>query len=146
MATTKKPKPNEIPSALDANQVNVVLASLEDEALRVDCLVILDRMRGISGHEPKLWNVATFGFDTYHYKYDSGHEGDACVLGFASRKADLTIYLVPGFTGVEAHLAKLGKHRMSKACLYVKRLSDIDLGVLEKMLKASAAEVKRRYP
>ena len=75
-----------------------------------------------------------------------GHEGDACVLGFASRKADLTIYLVPGFTGVEAHLAKLGKHRMSKACLYVKRLSDIDLGVLEKLLKASAAEVKRRYP
>jgi hypothetical protein len=122
------------------------IAAIEDPIRRQDCRALSKLMTAVTGKKAVMWGPGIVGFDTYHYKYDSGHEGDACVLGFASRKADLTIYLVPGFTGVEAHLAKLGKHRMSKACLYVKRLSDIDLGVLEKLLKASAAEVKRRYP
>ncbi len=144
MATTKKPKPNEIPSALDANQVNVVLASLEDEALRVDCLVILDRMRGISGHEPKLWNVATFGFDTYHYKYESGREGDCHVLGFHPRKGKITFYLMDGTARHSELLTQLGKHTTSKACLYIKRLSDIQLPILERILHQSYDHIKSR--
>lgn len=122
------------------------IAAIEDPVRRQDCRTLSKLMTAVTGKKAVMWGPGIVGFDSYHYKYDSGHEGDICVLGFASRKADLTIYLVPGFTGVEALLAKLGKHRMSKACLYVKRLSDIDLGVLEKLLKASAAEVKRRYP
>lgn len=148
-ATAKKPatgKKYEAKTKPTAVSPASYIAAIDDPQRRQDCQALVELMSAITGKPPVMWGPSIVGFDAYHYKYDSGHEGDACVLGFASRKADLTIYLVPGFTGVEAHLAKLGKHRMSKACLYVKRLSDIDLGVLEKLLKASAAEVKRRYP
>jgi len=86
------------------------------------------------------------GFGTYHYKYASGHEGDMCLTGFASRKQDLTLYVMSGLADREALLAKLGKHRTGKACLYVKQLSDIDLEVLERVVELSIEDMKRRYP
>ncbi len=86
------------------------------------------------------------GFGKYHYKYDSGHEGDMCIAAFASRKSDLTIYLFPLFPERETLLKKLGKHKMGKACLYIRKLEDVDARVLEKVIAGSIAEVRRRYP
>lgn len=122
------------------------IAAIEDPARRQDCRALVKLMTAITGKKAVMWGPGIVGFDTYHYKYASGHEGDSCLLGFASRKADLTIYVMAEFPDVRAHLAKLGKHRVSKACLYVKRLADIDLDVLEKLLRESAAEVRRMYP
>lgn len=122
------------------------IAAIDDAERQKDCRTLVKLMSGITGKKAVMWGPGIVGFDAYHYKYESGHEGDSCLLAFASRKADLTIYLVPGFVGAEPLLARLGKHRMSKACLYVKRLADIDLGVLEELLRQSAAEVRRRYP
>lgn len=122
------------------------IAAIEDPARRQDCRALAKLMTAVTGKKAVMWGSGIVGFDTYHYKYASGHEGDACLLGFASRKSDLTIYVMAELPGVKAYLAKLGKHRASKACLYVKRLADIDLDVLEKLLRASAAEVRRMYP
>jgi len=93
-----------------------------------------------------MWGPSIVGFGKYHYKYDSGHEGDMCIVGFSSRKTDLTIYLFPVFPEREALLKKLGKHKTGKSCLYIRKLEDVDTRVLEKLVVASIAEVRRRYP
>jgi hypothetical protein len=86
------------------------------------------------------------GFGSYHYRYETGHEGDACLVGFSSRKPEIVVYIADGFESRERLLLELGKHRTGKVCLYIKRLSDVDVGVLEKLVKASVAEVRKRYP
>lgn len=126
--------------------VTAYLNAIEDESRRRDCKALAALMRKVTGCRPRMWGESIVGFGSYHYKYASGHEGDSCVLGFSSRKADITVYLVPGFDGVEALLAKLGKHRVGKGCLYLKRLDGVDLAVLEKLLVRSVEETKRRYP
>ena len=105
-------------------------------------------MKRVTGCPPKMWGTGIVGFDRYHYTYASGHEGDSCVVGFSSRKGDISVYLVAGYDGAEARelLAQLGKHKIGKACLYVKRLSDIQLPVLERLVMISVAETRRRYP
>ena len=94
---------------------------------------------------PKMWGSSIVGFGSYHYKYESGHEGDSCLTGFASRKNDITLYLVADFPGHEELLAKLGKHKRGKGCLYIRRLSDVDPKVLEQLIVDSVAERKRHY-
>lgn len=131
--------------ATDAS-VTAYLDKIEDPRRREDCDALVALMTRVSGCPATMWGSSIVGFDRYHYVYDSGHEGDACVIGFSSRKSEISIYLIAGFDHQTKALAKLGKHKLGKACLYVKRLSDIDLGVLERMLKASIAETKRRYP
>jgi hypothetical protein len=113
-----------------------VVASLDDPTAR-DCNVLLDMMQRISGCEPQIWNVATIGFDTYHYKYDSGREGNCHAIGFYPRRGKTTIYLMDGTARHSDLLAGLGKHTTSKVCVYIKRLSDVDLGVLEQVLSHS---------
>jgi hypothetical protein len=124
------------------------LAAIEDETRRKDCKQLAAIMKRITGCAPKMWGPSIVGFDSYHYRYDSGHEGDCCVVGFASRKADLTIYLLSGYEDAQtkALLAQLGKHKIGKACLYVKRLADVQLPILEELIKRSVAETRRRYP
>ncbi|MBK8166445.1 MAG: DUF1801 domain-containing protein [bacterium] len=148
-APAKKPTPKKKYEAkTKPTQVSPAsyLAAITDPQRRQDCQALVELMSAITGKPPVMWGPSIVGFDAYHYKYDSGHEGDCCLLGFASRKADLTIYLMSGFEGAGELLAKLGRHRTSKACLYVKRLSDLDLGVLETLLRRSAAEIRKRYP
>lgn len=148
-APAKKPTPKkkyEAKTQPTRASVTAYIAAIADPQRRQDCRALVELMSGITGKPAVMWGPSIVGFDAYHYKYDSGHEGDCCLLGFASRKADLTIYLVPGLGKTEALLAKLGRHRMAKACLYVKRLADIDLGVLEKLLRHSATETRKRYP
>jgi len=124
------------------------LAGIEDPQRREDCRELADLMTRVTGCEPRMWGTSIVGFDEYHYKYASGHEGDACVVGFSSRKGDISVYLLPGYESEEVKelLAQLGKHKIGKACLYVKRLSDVQLPVLEKLVSNSVTETKRRYP
>lgn len=124
--------------------VEGVLALLDDEGVVKDSLVLIDLMQRISGHEPRLWNVGTIGFDTYHYKYDSGREGDSHAIGFYPRRGKITIYLMDGTARHAELLARLGKHTTSRVCIYLKRLSDIDLPVLQQVLSESYAYLKSR--
>ena len=139
MAETKT-KPTEV-------SVNEYIAQIEDAQKRADSAVLIDMMQRITGEKPKMWGPSIIGFGSYHYKYASGHEGDTCVAGFSPRKAELSIYLwSEAEPWREKLLAKLGKHRMGKSCLYVKRLEQIDLKVLEELVKQSLKVVRERYP
>jgi Domain of unknown function (DU1801) len=118
------------------------IASLNDEQTIKDCQVLIEMMQRISGHEPKMWNVGTIGFDTYHYKYDSGREGNGQIIGFYSRKGKITVYLMDGTVRYSELLARLGKHTTSRVCVYIKRLSDIKLPILEQIVQESYEYVK----
>lgn len=124
------------------------LDAIEDEGRREDCKLLASLMERITGCPPRMWGTSIVGFDSYHYRYASGHEGDACVVGFSSRKGDISVYLLAGYEDAEtkARLAQLGKHRTGKACLYIRRLADVQLSVLEQMVAHSVAETRRRYP
>ncbi len=116
--------------------VDGYLASLDGQTL-ADSKTLLGMMQRISGNEPTLWNVGTIGFGTYHYEYDSGREGDGHTIGFYPRKGKLTIYLMDGTARHAALLAELGTHSTTGYCLYVKRLSDVNLPVLEQIVRES---------
>jgi hypothetical protein len=118
------------------------IASLEDEQTVKDSQVLLEMMQRISGHKPKMWNAGTIGFDTYHYKYDSGREGDSPTISFYPGKGKLTIYLMDGTVRYSELLARLGKHTTGKVCVYIKRLSDVDLPTLEQIVGQSYKYVK----
>jgi hypothetical protein len=116
------------------------IGNIADEQQRQDSLVAIEMMQEITGEQPKVWGPSIVGFGKYHYKYASGHEGDTARMAFAPRKGQMTFYLLPGLS--ESHdcqvlLAKLGKHKLGKGCLYIKRLSDVDLTVLREILELS---------
>jgi hypothetical protein len=119
------------------------LAAIEDETRRKDCKALSALMTKATKQKPKMWGPGIVGFGSYHYKYASGHEGDSCLTGFASRKSDITVYL-GSFPGRDPLLAKLGKHKVGGGCLYIKKLGDVDLKVLEKLIVASAADRKKQ--
>jgi hypothetical protein len=128
------------------SSVQAYFEAIEDEQRRQDCMAIAEIMRRVTKEEPRMWGTSIVGFGSYHYKYESGHEGDSCVVGFASRKSDISVYIRSGFESRERLLAELGKHKMGKACLYIKRLSDIQIPVLEKLVSESVTQVRRHYP
>jgi hypothetical protein len=130
--------------ATDAS-VDAYLATITDPGRRSDCEALAKLMSKVARQPPKLWGTGIVGFGSYHYKYASGREGDSCLLGFASRKGDISIYGLGTFVGREELLSKLGKHKMGKGCLYISKMSDIDLKVLEQLLKESVAESKRQH-
>ena len=123
------------------SEVKDYIASLDEQTLK-DTHVLIEMMQRISGHKPKKWNAGTLGFDTYHYKYDSGREGDGQIIGFYSRKGKITVYLMDGTARYSELLAKLGKHTTTGYCVYIKRLSDIDLPILEQIVQQSYAYIK----
>ena len=118
------------------------IVSLDDEQTVKDSQVLIEMMQRISGHEPKMWNVGTIGFDTYHYKYDSGREGDGHIIGFHPRKGKTTIYLMDGTARYSELLAKLGRYTATGYCIYIKRLSDVELPVLEQIVQKSYTYIK----
>jgi hypothetical protein len=124
------------------DKVKHYLASLGDEQTIKDSQVLIAMMRRVSGHEPRLWNVGTIGFDTYHYKYDSGRKGDGHIIGFYPRKGKITIYLMDGTARHASLLAKLGKHTTTGYCIYIKQLSDVDLPILEQIMRQSYDYIK----
>jgi hypothetical protein len=113
------------------------LESVADERTRKDSQTILEIMREESGDEPSMWGESIVGFGSYHYVYASGREGDWFLIGFSPRKQNLTLYLTYGFEKHDDLLNRLGKHSTGKACLYVKRLEDIDLSVLRQLVRLS---------
>jgi len=125
--------------------VSDFLDKVENEQVRDDCRKLVKLMKKITGYPPKMWGPSIVGFGSYHYKYESGHEGDACLTGFSPRKGNLTLYVMAG-TQLESLLKKLGKHKASKACLYIKKLEDVDMNVLEKIIAGSVDYVKKKYP
>jgi len=120
----------------DDRSVAGFVASL-DETTADDARTLIEMLQRITGREPDLWNVGTIGFGTYHYRYDSGREGDAHTIGFYPRKGKLTVYLMDGTARHAELLARLGTHSTTGYCLYLRRLSDIDPGVLEQIVRES---------
>lgn len=115
------------------------LGTVEDPQRRADCTTIAKLMQKITGEKAVIWGTSIVGFGRYRYRYASGQEGDWPVCGFSPRKNDLTLYLMRGFDGEEALLAQLGKHKISKACLYLKSLKNVDMAVLEQLIERAVA-------
>ena len=109
---------------------------------REDCFVVAKIMEEITGEKPQMWGPSIVGFGTWHYKYASGREGDWPVAAFSPRKGDLTLYLMPGFENRGELMSKLGKHKTGVSCLYIKRLSDIHIPTLKKLIKASLKDLQ----
>jgi hypothetical protein len=125
--------------------VDVLINAITDDARREDCLALLGMMERATGVGPEVWSSGLIGFGTYHYKYASGQEGDWFPVGFASRKAAITVYLGTSLEGSSELLAKLGKHKTGKGCIYIKRLADVDLVVLEKLIAESYEGIRRTH-
>ncbi|MDB5420467.1 MAG: hypothetical protein JWR59_414 [Brevundimonas sp.] len=138
MATEAKTKPTAI-SAAD------FIAAVPDPRRRADAEALCALIEEATGLAPVMWGPTIVGFGAYHYRYDSGHEGDAALVGFSPRKANLVLYMTMG-DDREGMLARLGKHRSGAGCIYVNRLSDVDASVIAEMAQASVAFLKARYP
>jgi len=121
------------------------LAAIQEEGRRHDCEALVTLMTRATGEPPNMWGTSIVGFGSYHYQYDSGREGDACLVGFSSRKGDISLYLGTDYPGRDGLLSRLGKHKLAKACLYLHKLSDIDLNVLEQLILDSAAARQRNH-
>ena len=122
------------------------IASIANEEQRKDAKRLVALMRKVTRQEPKMWGPGIVGFGSYHYKYASGREGDMALAAFAVRGRDLVVYTAESFEGRDALLARLGEHKTGKVCLYIRRLANVDLKVLEKLVAESIADTKKRYP
>jgi hypothetical protein len=120
------------------------IASVEHPVRRADADALVPMFERISGEPATMWGPSIIGFGRYHYRYDSGHEGDMCRVGFSPRAAQLVFYI--DSPASDALMEKLGKHKRGKACLYVKKLADVDLPVLEQMVRAAWEDMAERYP
>lgn len=138
-----KPANKTRPTAIDPA---AFVASVADPVRRADAEELLALMRRITGEVPRMWGPTIVGFGSYHYVYDSGREGDSPIVGFSPRRAEQVIYIVPGFDDAAALLATLGKCRTGKSCLYVKRLTDVNMDVLTEIVRRSVETVRARYP
>ena len=118
------------------------LNQIADKERREDCFAVAKIMEEITGEKPKMWGPSIVGFGSYHYKYASGREGDWLVTGFSPRKKDLTLYIMMGFAKHGELMEKLGKHSAAKSCLYIKRLSDIHIPTLKKLIKESVKDLR----
>lgn len=129
-----------------AEEPAAFVAAIADPVRRADCERLAAMMSQATGAPPRMWGSSIVGFGSYRYRYASGHEGEWCEVGFSPRKGDLSIYLMAGLDGQEALLARLGRHKTGKSCLYVKRLADVDEPVLQAMIDRAVAEIRRRHP
>lgn len=126
--------------------VEAFIEAVEHPRRREDARTLLELMHRVTGEEPVMWGPSIVGYGSYHYRYASGQEADWPVVGFSPRKQNLSIYIMTGFEASDALLSRLGKHKTGKSCLYVNKLADVDLEVLETLVRASVAEMKRMYP
>ena len=136
-----KTKPTEL-------SVSTLIDALPDATRRADAKAIVKLMQSATGEEPKMWGPSIIGFGSYHYKYESGREGDSLIVGFSPRKAALVLYGLGSLSASEPSdplRTKLGKHTTGKGCLYIKKLADVDLKVLEELIAKSVAAMRARY-
>ena len=135
MAEEAKTKPTKL-------SVDKFIKSQPNEQVRKDCAVISKLMSEATGEEPKMWGSSIVGFGTYHYTYPTGREGDMPIVGFSPRKQNLTLYVLMSGDEQADLFKRLGKHTTSKSCLYIKRLSDVDLPTLKKIIKVSVKRLR----
>ncbi|SRR6266496_1232468 len=126
--------------------VSAFLDRIERETRRTECYALVDMMKRATNTKPRIWGSGVIGFGNYHYKYASGHEGDCFVAGFAPRKTALTVYITAGVERFPKLLANLGTHKAGKGCLYIKKLDDVDLSVLEDLVSKSVKWTESTYP
>ncbi|QSB28547.1 DUF1801 domain-containing protein [Flavobacterium sp. CLA17] len=129
-----------------SNVVDFINIFVEEETKKKDAFELISIMQEITGFEPKMWGPSIIGFGSYHYKYASGHEGDAPLVAFSPRKAAISLYLYTSPENREEILSELGKHKASKGCIYIKKLADIEPEVLKKMILHSFEYLKNLYP
>jgi hypothetical protein len=120
--------------------------AVKDETKRDDSYQLIALMKKLMKAEPKLWGPSIVGFGSYHYKYDSGHEGDSPLLAFSPRANALTVYLSGNFEKRDELLIKLGKYKSERGCIYIKKLADVDMAILEKMMTAHVKHIRKLYP
>ena len=130
------------PTDVDARDY---VASVEHPTRRADAETLLDLMNRVTGWQPRMWGPSIVGYGRYHYLYDSGREGDFMVTGFSPRKTNLVLYVLPGYDDLGDVLAELGKHRIGKSCLYVNKLADVDIAVLEHIVRRGVDTMRERY-
>ena len=133
----------ELKTKQNEQSVEDFLGGIADENRKRDCFTVLELMKKVSGHEPKMWGVNIVGFGNYTYTYESGREGEWFVTGFSPRKQNLTIYIMSGFSRCDEFLAKLGKHKTGKSCLYINKLADVNLEVLSELIENSVENVNK---
>lgn len=125
--------------------VTEFINSIDDKEKRADVRKVAAMMRRATGKRAKMWGSSIVGYGNYHYKYESGREGDFMLTGFSPRKQALTVYIIPGFSHFEKLMAKLGKYKTGRSCLYIKRLSDVDEKVLERLIDSSVKHMHKTY-
>jgi hypothetical protein len=125
--------------------VEAFLEGIEEETKRADARALVGIMQRATGAPPKMWGTSIVGFGQYHYRYASGREGDWMLTGFSPRKRELSVYIMAGFDRYEELMSRLGKHRTGISCLYVRRLADVDLEVLEELVRRSVAWLREKY-
>ncbi|MBT2692764.1 DUF1801 domain-containing protein [Bacillus sp. ISL-55] len=128
------------------NSVIEFIENVDNPKKREDAYRLLDIFTETTGYPAKMWGPSIIGFGSYHYKYDSGHEGDAPLVGFSPRKAKISLYFATGDTEREVLLKEFGKHTSGKACVYINKIADIDVDVLKALIHQSVAFLKERYP
>ena len=128
------------------NSIIDFINTVEDLTKRNDSFELVKLMQEQTGYEPKMWGPGIIGFGSYYYKYASGHEGDAPLVGFSPRKDAISLYLYSSFESKEELLSKFGKHKAGKGCIYIKKIADIDVGILKKMISHSVENLKKLYP
>jgi hypothetical protein len=122
------------------------IEGVDNPKKREDAYQLLDLFTAATGYPAKLWGPSIIGFGSYHYKYDTGHEGDAPLVGFSPRKAKISLYFAPGESEREALLERFGKHTAGKGCVYINKVADIDVGVLKELIEQSVKLLQERYP
>lgn len=135
---TNKTQPNN-------SNVNAFLDSVAEDKKRADSFKLLKIMQEITNESPKMWGSSIIGFGNYHYKYESGREGDFFIVGFSPRKQNLTLYIMPGFERYEKLMADLGKYKTGKSCLYIKSLDDVDMKILKELISNSVSYMNKKY-
>ncbi|MGQ0567069.1 MAG: DUF1801 domain-containing protein [Gemmobacter sp.] len=130
----------------EGGDVAAFLAAVQPPDRRDEALVLDALFRRVTGFAPRLWGGSMVGYGRYAYRYDSGHSGVSLATGFAPRKAEMVVYILPGYLDLSDHLTRLGPHRLGRSCLYLRRLGGIDLDVLAEMIRAGLADLGRRWP
>ena len=129
-----------------SEDVQDFLRQVEPERRRADGLRLNEIFQQVTGYAPRMWGPSIVGYGEYHYTYDSGREGDFLATGFSPRKANLSIYIMPGYADYGPILDRLGKHKMGKSCLYINKLADVDEDVLAELIRAGLADLDAKWP
>ncbi len=136
---------SDVKTKVNDASVEGFLNTVEHPVKKTDSFTLLQLMTDITGVAPKMWGESIVGFDTYHYVYASGREGDWPMVGFSPRKQNISLYIMPGFVNFGPLLEKLGKHKTSKACLYINKLADVDIEILKELIQQSITYMREKY-